>query len=113
MKTPVFFYSFHNGEHFVIEAKHYGITFQVQEFDNLGDALEAETKFQEKCSAKNQKAYGARTNWNDKHYVLLAINVIKHPEIQDQAQADKAARLFRRAADWFRYAILKENKLGK
>ncbi|WP_297095589.1 hypothetical protein [uncultured Draconibacterium sp.] len=109
-KIPPFIYSKYNDSHFIVDTKS-GITNQVHIFDNLPDTIEFEHNSMGKAQSKGWPALGSRTSHQGKFYVLVPVRYAVPVVLETQADADNAAKHFRRMADWFLYSILRENKL--
>lgn len=88
-----------DGRQFLVGTREPVFVAEIVVSDSVADAAEKELGFQ----------FGSRTMYKNKCYSLLVVQaVFTKPTEQTQAFADKMARYFRRAADYYLHNYLKK-----
>lgn len=88
------------GRKFVIKTRNPAFIGEIHEFDNeaAGMAVEPNIKF------------GGKVEYQGRYYIFRLIRFFDSVPANTQEDADNVARLMRRAAEWYVYAIVKKEK---
>lgn len=98
------------GREFIVHTRAPAWLAEVHTFNNLPDALEAETSFQADADAKELPALGCRTTTFEGEIAVIFVIKLFETFEKSQKETDRIARILRRMADWYRYTSKKHIK---
>lgn len=88
------------GRKFVIKTRNPAFIGEIHELDNEAASMAMEPSIE----------MGGKVHHQGRYYIFRLIRFFDEVEIATQEQADNAARLMRRAAEWYVYAIVKKEE---
>lgn len=89
-----------SGRKFVIKTRNPAFIGEIHEFDKEIDSMAMEVSIQ----------IGGKVRHEGRYYIFKLIRFFDDVEMATQEDADNIARLMRRAAEWYVYAIVKKEK---
>jgi hypothetical protein len=89
-----------SGRKFVIKTRNPAFIGEIHEFDNEAASMVVEPSIK----------IGGKAEHQDRYYVFRLIRFFDDVEMTTQNDANHIARLMRRAAEWYVYAIVKKEK---